>query len=97
MHPVLHPLYGFIERSNGMSGESLVLMTERACSGSSVVGILSGGSSRYHPSPTSSSLCTAKRPGGFESAPLPLNTCLPVIERLMLHTVRLYSIRVKTV
>jgi len=66
-----------------MSGESLWLMTERALSGSSVVAMLSGESSRYQPSSTASSFCRSKRPGGLDNAPLPVKVCRPVIVRRM--------------
>ena len=49
--------------------------------GSSVVAMLSGASSRYQPSSTASSFCRSKRPGGLDSAPLPLKVCRPVMVR----------------
>src|SRR6266853_1096008 len=95
MQAWLHPRYGLIDCSKGMSGESLWLMTVRARSGSSVVAMLSGSASRYQPSSTASSFCRSKRPGGLESAPLPVNECRPVIVRRMVATVYTYRSLVK--
>jgi len=67
-----------------MSGESLWLMTVRARSGSSVVAMLSGASSRVPAIIHGLELLEIRSaPAGLDRAPLPVNDWRPVIVRRM--------------
>lgn len=72
--------------SKGMSGESLRLMTLRACSASTRVAMLCGVSSSNQPSCTASTEVALNRAAGLREAPRPLYTCDMAV--LYIHTGR---------
>src|SRR6185295_38223 len=69
MQPCSHPLYGLIDCSKGMLGESLRAMIERARSSVTVVSGVSVCSSAGHPSSNGDRASVSKRPWICESAP----------------------------
>src|SRR5262249_23855210 len=71
MQPCSQPRYGLIERSNGISGEVLRVMTLRAVS--IATSVLNGGSSSIDSQPSSNvtAICGSKLPEAFVSAQRP--------------------------
>lgn len=78
-----------------MSGESLLLISPRACSGVTVSGGPSVSVSWNQPSSTASVLCRSNRPAGLESAPCPRLTGPPRKGDVMQNTAQINSHSVK--